>query len=317
MKLSRLSALAALLLTALFAGPALAAKPPVPVFAEGRVLGDPKAPVTMQAYLSFGCSHCIDWYAQTFPELKRKYIDTGKVKLVMVEMRAGHANLAQAGVIAARCAPKDQYFAVAEALFRTRPKLLKGRNDKDDYDQPLLNTDAWALEAVTRAGIDLAAWKACDKAAQAAAFEARMDKAIKQYPGYEGGTPMFLFNGVEGEATTLDWADYSISKASKAAGRPLTTADSYDLFCAGGLTPPGGGEAEAFEQRWSRQGGLWRLTRGPAEDKGAPAKMEAGGQRLSDGTREYLLDAKANLTLADSSAGSLDAACAQIVPTPF
>lgn len=317
MKLPNLPALAAILIAALLAGLPATAATKVPVFAEGRVLGDPKAPVTMQAYLSFGCSHCIDWYAQTFPELKRKYIDTGKVKLVMVEMRAGHANLAQAGVIAARCAPKDQYFAVAEALFRTRPKLLKGRNDKDDYDQPLLNTDAWALEAVTRAGIDLAAWKACDKAAQAAAFEARMDKAIKQYPGYEGGTPMFLFNGLEGEATTLDWADYSISKASKAAGKPLTTADRYDLFCAGGLTPPGGGEAEAFEQRWSRQGGLWRLTRGPAEDKGAPAKMEAGGQRLSDGMREYLLDAKANLTLADSSAGSLDAACAQIVPTPF
>lgn len=317
MKLTNLPALAAILIAALFAGLPASAATKVPVFAEGMVLGDPAAPVTMQAYLSFGCSHCIDWYGETYPELKRRYIDTGKVRLVMVEMRAGHANLAQAGAIAARCAPKDKYFAVADALFHARPRLLKGRNDKDDYDQPLLNTDAWAEEAVTKAGVDLKAWKACDKAAQAAAFEARMDKAIKQFPGYEGGTPMFLFNGLQGEATTLDWADYSISKASKAAGKPLTTADSYDLFCAGGLTPAGGGEPAAFEQRWSRQGALWRLTRGGPEDKGAAAVMEAGAQVLSDGERTYLLDAKGDLKLKGGAGETLDAACAQIVPTAF
>ncbi|MDB5471458.1 MAG: DsbA family protein [Caulobacter sp.] len=320
MKLSSLPALAAILIAALFAGlPAMAAdtQAKVPVFAEGRVLGDPRAPVTMQAYLSFGCPHCIDWYAETFPELKTRYIDTGKVRLVVVEMRAGHARLAEAGTIAARCAPKDRYFVVADALFHTRPKLLKGPNDKDDYDQQLLDTDGWAEAAVSKTGIDMKAWRACDKAAGLAAFEARMEAAIKAYPGYEGGTPAFVFNGEPGEGSTLDWAEYSISHASKAAGKPLTTADTYDLFCAGGLTPAGGGEAQAFEQRWSRKGALWRLARGPSDDKGAPAMMEGGAQVLGDGEREYLLDGQANLKLKDGAGESLDAACAQIVPTPF
>ena len=317
MKLSSLPAVAAILVAALFSGLPAAAADKVPVFAEGRVLGDAKAPVTMQAYLSFGCSHCIDWYATTFPELKRRYIDTGKVRLVFVEMQAGHAHLAEAGAIAARCAPKDKYFVVADALFHTRPKLLKGPRDKDDYDQPLLNTEAWAEEAVAKTGIDMTAWRACDKAAQGAAFEARMEKAIKQYPGYEGGTPAFLFNGEVGEAGNLDWAEYAISRASKAAGKPLTTADSYDLFCAGGLTPAGGGEAEGFEQRWSRKGTLWRLARGGPEDKGAPAVMEGGAQLLSDGTRQYLLDAKGDLKLKGGDGQTLDASCAQIAPTPF
>lgn len=317
LKLAKLPALAAILVAALLAGLPAAAAGKVPVFAEGRVLGDPKAPVTIQAYLSFGCSHCIDWYAKEFPELKRRYIDTGKARLVMVEFMAGHARLAEAGAIAARCAPKDKYFVVADALFRTRPKLLKGPNDKDDYDQQLLDTEGWAEEAVGKTGIDMKAWRACDKAAEGKAFEARMQKAMAQYPGYEGGTPVFLFNGEQGEGGTLDWAEYSITRASKAAGKPLTTADAYDLFCAGGLTPVGGGEAQTFEQRWSRKGELWRLTRGAATDKGAPARKAAGGQLLSDGTRDYLLDAQANLKLADASGGSLDAACAQIVPTPF
>ncbi|MDO9336129.1 MAG: thioredoxin domain-containing protein [Caulobacter sp.] len=314
----KLAAVLALMSAVLLGAPALAQDgPKVPVFAEGRVLGDPKAPVTMQAYLSFGCSHCIDWYASVFPVLKQRYIDTGKVRLVMVEAKAGHASLAEAGVIAARCAPKDRYFAVADALFRTRPKLLRGQDDVDAYGQQLLDTDRWAETAVATAGIDMKAWRACDRQAEASAFEGRMHKAMEEYPGYEGGTPVFVFNGEPGDGAALDWAEYSISRASKAAGKPLTTATRYDLFCAGGLTPAGGSEATVFEQRWSRQGDLWRLARGPAADKGAPAKLEAGGQLLGDGAREYLLDAKGNLKLKGGSGENLDAACAQIAPTPF
>lgn len=320
MKLSSLpAAVLAILASAVLALPAVAADrvAKVPVFAEGAVLGDPKAPVTIQAYLSFGCSHCIDWYGQTFPELKRRYLDTGKARLVVVEMRAGHTHLAEAGAIAARCAPRDKYFAVADALFHTRPRLLKGRGDKDDYDQPLLDTDGYAREALARAGLDPAVWTACDKAAQLAAFERRVGAAMKQYPGYEGGTPVFLFNGEEGEAGNIDWVDYSVSRASKAAGKPLTTADTYDLFCAGGLTPAGGGEAEGFEQRWSRKGALWRLTRAGPEDRGGPAVMEGEAQVLSDGTRTYLLDGKSDLTLKGGEGETLDASCARVTPTPF
>ena len=65
MAFSKLTAVAALIITALLGAPAMAQETPkVPVFAEGRTLGDAKAPVTMQAYLSFGCPHCIDWWAK-------------------------------------------------------------------------------------------------------------------------------------------------------------------------------------------------------------------------------------------------------------
>jgi protein-disulfide isomerase len=314
-----LRALAALLGALMLGAPALAQETPkIPVFAEGRVLGDPKAPVTLQAYLSFGCSHCIDWWGEAYPALKSKYLDTGKVRLVVVEMRAGHANLAQAGAIAARCAPKDKYFAVADALFRTRPKLLKGRDDQDDYGQQLLDTEGWAETAVATTGIDMKAWRACDRAAQGEAFDARMRKAMAEYPGYQGGTPVFLFNGEPGEGSELDWAEYAITRASRLAGKPLTTATTYDLFCAGALMPADGGQPQVFEQRWSRKGELWRLTRGPANDKGAAAVMEAGGQVLGDGTRNYLLGGDGALNLFGGVSGdSLDASCAQIVPTPF
>jgi hypothetical protein len=45
--------------------------------------------------------------------------------------------------------------------------------------------------------------------------------------------------------------------------------------------------------------------------------MEAGAQVLSDGAGRYLLDSQGNLKLKDGAGAVLDAACAQIVPTPF
>ena len=47
-----------------------------------HVLGDPKAPITLIEYASLTCPHCAHFSVAVLPELKKKWIDTGKVKLV-------------------------------------------------------------------------------------------------------------------------------------------------------------------------------------------------------------------------------------------
>ena len=49
------------------------------------VLGDEKAPVTIHEYASMTCGHCAHFAKETFPELKKRYIDTGKVRFVFRE----------------------------------------------------------------------------------------------------------------------------------------------------------------------------------------------------------------------------------------
>ena len=44
-----------------------------------RSVGDPKAPVTVIEYASMTCPHCQRFHAETYPALKAKYIDAGKV----------------------------------------------------------------------------------------------------------------------------------------------------------------------------------------------------------------------------------------------
>lgn len=73
-------------------------------------LGRPDAPVTIVQYASLTCPHCRAFHRETFPEFKRAYIDTGKVRFVMREFPIGK----QSGnaTIALRCAPPDKYFAL-------------------------------------------------------------------------------------------------------------------------------------------------------------------------------------------------------------
>jgi protein-disulfide isomerase len=91
-----------------------------------RVLGDPDAPVTIVEYASLTCPHCAAFHHETFPELKKTYIDTGKVKL---EFRDYPLNEGAAlASLLARCAPEDRYFPLLNLLFAQQPAWGASQN---------------------------------------------------------------------------------------------------------------------------------------------------------------------------------------------
>jgi protein-disulfide isomerase len=79
------------------------------------VLGSEKAPVTVIEYASMTCPHCAHFSENTFPELQKRYIDTGKVRFIFREFPLDA--LAAAGFMLARCAGKDKFMPVVETLF--------------------------------------------------------------------------------------------------------------------------------------------------------------------------------------------------------
>jgi len=81
-------------------------------------LGNKDAKVTIIEYLSMTCPHCARFAATTFPVLKEKYIDTGKVYYIMREFPLDP--LAAAGFMLARNAPGGKYFEVVDYLFKTQ-----------------------------------------------------------------------------------------------------------------------------------------------------------------------------------------------------
>ena len=103
-----------------FAGSARADEPSPADIAEPGPAGDvmigsDKAPVTIIEYASMTCPHCAHFEETTLPELKKRYIDTGKVRYTLREFPLDA--LAAAGFMLARCAGKDKYMPIVETLF--------------------------------------------------------------------------------------------------------------------------------------------------------------------------------------------------------
>ena len=48
-----------------------------------EIMGDVNAPVTLLEYASMTCPHCKRFHEQIMPEIKKTFIDTGKVKYIL------------------------------------------------------------------------------------------------------------------------------------------------------------------------------------------------------------------------------------------
>ncbi len=91
-----------------------------------RVLGDPDAPITILEYSSLTCPHCATFHAQTLPELKKQYIDTGKAKLMFRDFPFDAVGL-RASMLA-RCSNPDRYFGFLDVLFKSQDKWARAQD---------------------------------------------------------------------------------------------------------------------------------------------------------------------------------------------
>lgn len=79
------------------------------------IMGSPDAKVTIIEYASMTCSHCAQFHEATWPDLKKKYIDTGKVRFILREFPLDP--LAAGGFMLARCSG-DRREAMIDLLFK-------------------------------------------------------------------------------------------------------------------------------------------------------------------------------------------------------
>src|SRR6202789_1382008 len=86
------------------------------------VLGSEKAPVTIIEYASMTCPHCAHFSTTTFPDLQKRYIDTGKVRYTLRTFPLDA--LAAAGFMLAICGGKDKYMPIVETLFAKQPDWI-------------------------------------------------------------------------------------------------------------------------------------------------------------------------------------------------
>jgi protein-disulfide isomerase len=85
---------------------------------EDVVMGDPAAPNVIVEYASMTCPHCATFYNNVFPQVKEKYIDTGKARFIFREFPLD--GLAVAASMLARCAGNDRFYPMVDGLFETQ-----------------------------------------------------------------------------------------------------------------------------------------------------------------------------------------------------
>jgi protein-disulfide isomerase len=154
------------------------------------VMGNAEAKVTVIEYASASCPHCANFYKTTFQELKKEYIDTGKIRFLMREFPHNDAGLA--AFMVARCAPKEKYFPILGMVFEQQEMWFK------DPVEGL-------FKIAQLAGMSRESFDACLKNEEVAKGILEVRKQAEVF-GVDS-IPTFFVNGkrFEGEATLDDF----------------------------------------------------------------------------------------------------------------
>ncbi len=93
--------------------------------ADDYILGDANAPITLVEYASVACPGCAYWHQNVYPEIKSKYVDTGKVKYVFRPFPASNPEIATAGHKLALCADRDKFFKNIKIQFDRQSQIFE------------------------------------------------------------------------------------------------------------------------------------------------------------------------------------------------
>ena len=85
-------------------------------------MGPEDAKVTVTEYASFTCPHCANFHQTTFQDLKRDYIDTGKVHFIYRDVYFDRVGLWAS--MLARCAGPVRFFGISDMLYNQQKEWL-------------------------------------------------------------------------------------------------------------------------------------------------------------------------------------------------
>jgi len=173
--------------------------------AEDMSLGDPNSKIVVAEYASVGCPICARWYKEVYPAFKAKYIDTNKINFVSKEMLVGggvEITVASSGFLMARCAGKDKYFAVVDALYLNQEEAFQAPRET-------------LMNIARSVGMSDKQFETC--VSDEKALQALNDRVERHNKEGVDSTPTFVINGKKMEPGyhSLEEIDAAIAAAGK------------------------------------------------------------------------------------------------------
>ena len=166
--------------------------------ADDRILGSAEARVMIIEFTDLQCPYCARFASDTWPLLRERYVDTGKVRFATRDLPLPMHEFAVPAAVATRCAGQQgKFWEYREALFR---------------DQSLLSQGRYA-ELAGRFGLDSTRFESC-RADPAVLAAVRADAALAASSGI-ASTPSFVI----GLVTNGEFA-----------GEVMSGAKSFEVF---------------------------------------------------------------------------------------
>ncbi|MEM2873991.1 MAG: DsbA family protein [Candidatus Nanoarchaeia archaeon] len=163
---------------------------------DDAILGKTNAPVTIIEFSDFQCPYCGRFATGTLMDIKKNYVDTGKVKLVFRDLPLSFHSNAESAAIAAECAGEQgKYYEFHDKLFANQQNLS------------IENYKIWAEEL----GLDIEKFNACLDSEE---IKAEVQKDVSDAIAYGiTGTPTFLIgNDKNGYVKVVGAQPYDVFK---------------------------------------------------------------------------------------------------------
>ena len=90
----------------------------------GNSLGKKDAPLVLVEFTDYQCPYCKRFHDNVFPNLKKKYIDTGRVKYVSRDLPLSFHKQARLAAVASRCAGEQGKFWEFRGMLYANAKTL-------------------------------------------------------------------------------------------------------------------------------------------------------------------------------------------------
>ena len=93
------------------------------------VLGPDKATVKIKVFSSLTCPHCADFHIKVVPEIKREYIDAGKVQLIFIDFPLDQVAFNASKIL--HCLDKKKQITFLDIVYETQIKWTNGSSIND------------------------------------------------------------------------------------------------------------------------------------------------------------------------------------------
>ena len=179
---------------------------------HARIEGNPTATVWLVEVSDFQCPFCKRWHDQTYPAIKRDYVDAGKVRLAYINFPLSmHKNAMPAAQAAMCAATQDKFWPMQDALFQAQAAWEKRADPAPVFDS-----------LASLAGVNVTAMRACiTSGLMKSTIAGDMDRAKSEGVG---STPAFKVTGqselIEGAQPLALFRQALDAALARAAGAP-------------------------------------------------------------------------------------------------